>query len=415
MRRSLRGILRASVVATIFVVRSQAYALDASVATDATDAGRPDANLGANTLTPRAEASIVDAGAAGSRGPVDARAADAAAADAGAAALLPTLPALTQADAGPLPPASRDDAGSLSSAPSAAGSKPSGGEASVKPASNASDDGDDSTEHDPPLWTGTTRFASRFYEVGVSFGIGGLLYAPGAASVGMSGLTIQEHHGLLSKVGVALLVALGQSNRRYVGSTTSVEGNYVVRRDYYRSLTPAEHAAQAAALSAAIDGEYTTTLTVYGRDFLGLGLGTTQASGAEFSLGVDFNTFDIGGLPSVLTVGFYAASLSAPASWKAPGSKVSELSYSNLGVVGRWHFPASRYADVFLEWDANVLQLFLGGDEERAKGNLYTSPLKLGAYGNLTDRAYVRGQVNIGGLGVSDGKVGAQLELGVRF
>jgi hypothetical protein len=376
----IRATLRCALV--VLSLGARAYALD----TAATDAGTTDA--ASVTRAPISETDAADAGAAPA-----------------------AEPALVVVDAATTAPVLREDAGVNKTDVAPEQSKPSTSEPNKTANQGSSDDDDDGQ----PLWTGTTRFASRFYEVGITAGMGGLLYAPDAGLVGMSGLSIQEHHGLLSKVGVALLVALGQSNSRYVGSTTTVEGNYIVRRDYYRSLTPEERAAQAAAVAAAINGEYTTTLTVYGRDFLGIGPGATQAAGAEFSLGVDFNTFDIGQLPSVLTIGFYAASLSAPASWKSPGSKVSEISYTNLGVVGRWHVPASRYADLFLEWDANVLQLFLAGDEARASGKLYTSPLKIGAYGHLTDRAYLRGQINMGGVGVGDGKIGAQLELGVRF
>lgn len=325
--------------------------------------------------------------------------------DAGSAS---PLPALAEADAGvaaPPPPVAVPPPPPTVATPHKVQDRPKGDD----------DDDDGASDHDPPLWTGTTRFASRYYELGVTAGMGGLVHAPGAEAIGMSGLTVQEHHGLVSKVGVALLVALGQSNSRYVGSTTTVEGNYIVRRDYYRSLTPAERAAQAAALASAINGEYTTTLTVYSRNFLGVSPGSTQASGAEFSLGVDFNTFDIGALPSVLTLGFFAGSLSAPVTWKGPANPLKELTYTNVGMVGRWHFPATRYADLYLEWDANIIQLFIDAEAERLKGNIYTSPLKLGAYAHLTDRAYLKGQATFGGLGFSEGRFGVQAEIGVRF
>lgn len=299
-------------------------------------------------------------------------------------------------------------------APAPAKAEPAKPEAAKAEAAKAEAPKKDPEEDESPLWTGTTRLASRYYEVGLNIAIGGLMRAPGAESIGLTGVSVFEHHGLISKIGVAALVALGQSNGKYVGSTTTVEGNYVVRRDYYRSLTPEEQAAQAAAVQAAIRGEYTANLTVYSRGLFGLNPGTTQGSGAEFNIGMDIPITTIEQLPVVLTVGLNAASISAPVVWKDAKDLRRELTYSNLGFLARLHIPVTRYADMVVEWHLNALVLN-GFDKPLAEGTLHTSPLRVGMYGNITDRAYLKGQLILSGFGFSEGRLGYQAELGVRF
>ena len=283
---------------------------------------------------------------------------------------------------------------------------------------------DDTSE---PLWTGTARLAGRYYEVGLQTGTGGLLFAEDAGTVGITGVRVFEHHGYLSKLFVAALVAMGQSNGRYVGSTYSTQGNYVVRTDYYRSLTSEERAANAAAVSAAISGEYSWELTYYTHGLFGYEPGESRATGFDSSLGVDFALGDIGPLPVVLTVGGYGAYMKTNAVWKPgattvgatgalePVSHPTELTYRGAGIFARLHVPVTRLADVYAEWDLNAFSLAGANAERRAAGEVNSSPLKLGGCLNLTDRAYVRGGFIFGGLGFSDGKVGTQLELGVRL
>jgi hypothetical protein len=284
---------------------------------------------------------------------------------------------------------------------------------------------DDDSE---PLWTGTARLAGRYYEVGLQSGTGGLIFAEDAGAVGITGVRVFEHHGYLSKLFVAALVAMGQSNGRYVGSTYSTQGNYVVRTDYYRSLTSEERAANAAAVDAAISGEYSWELTYYTHGLFGYEPGDSRATGFDSSLGVDFALGNIGPLPVVLTVGGYGAYVKTNAVWKdrgattvgatgalEPVSHPTELTYRGLGLFARLHVPVTRYADVYAEWDLNAFTLAGANAERRAAGEVNSSPLKLGGCLNLTDRAYVRAGIIFGGLGFSDGKVGTQLELGVRL
>lgn len=289
-----------------------------------------------------------------------------------------------------------------------------------------------SDERGAPLWTGTARFADRYYETGVVAGpAGGLLFAGGAESVGLTGIRVLEHHGYISKILTTALVAMGQSDRHYEGSTYTDYGNYVVRTDYYRDLTPSERAAQQEQLAAAAAGQYTTEVIVYTPSLFGLNPGKTQGKGFEASMGGDVVLGFLGPLPAILTIGGWGAYLSSPVQWKtassgqpaapngqsaASNSLPKNLSYAGFGGLLRLHVPVTRFADVSAEWDLNILSLWHTGAEEREKeGNLYQSPFKLGAYVHFTDRAYVQGKAILGGFGLSDGKLGGQAELGIRF
>lgn len=297
-----------------------------------------------------------------------------------------------------------------STPPSAASSAPSSSPPSQRDHSSG--------EQSAPLWTGTARFADRYYEAGVVAGpAGGLLFAGGAESVGLTGIRVLEHHGYISKILTTLLVAMGQSDRHYEGSTYSRHGNYVVRTDYYRELTAEERAAQQEQLAAAADGQYTTEVIVYTPRLFGLEQGKTQGSGFEASMGGDLVLGFLGPLPAILTIGAWGAYLSSPVQWQAASSgQPNELSYLGFGGVLRLHVPVTRFADVSAEWDLNILSLWHTSAEEREKeGKLYHSPFKLGAYVHLTDRAYVQGKAILGGFGLSDGRLGGQAELGIRF
>ena len=266
-----------------------------------------------------------------------------------------------------------------------------------------------------PLWTGTARFADRYYELGVTAGRGGLLFAKGASTPGLTGIRVLEHHGYISKAAVTIAVALGQSNSRYAGSSYHSSGGYNYRVDYYRPLTGAERQAQAQMLSDAISGEYTTELTYYSSNIFGLG-GT--GSGFEVMMGGDIPLGYIGKLPAVLTLGGYGAYISSPVTWddKTRKDAPKELSFTGVGLAARAHIPILPLADALIEWDINIASLFDSGAKNRETlGELYGSPLKVGGYFHLTDRGYIKAQGVLGGFGFSDGKLGYQAELGVRF
>lgn len=273
-----------------------------------------------------------------------------------------------------------------------------------------------------PLFTGTARFADPYYEVGVVGGSGGLVYSAATKTPTLTGVRVFEHHGYIARAFMGLLVALGQSNSRYVGSSYSTDGRYVYRTDYYRPLTAGERAAQAQALSDAVGGKYSAEFVYYAPNLLGLDPTGSRSRGFESSIGGDISLGSGGGgLPAILTIGGYGAYIQGSPELREQGAapppgtpaitQRTEVSYTNIGLLLRLHYPINKVVDVSAEWDANILSLF--GDKNI--NSRTTSPLKVGAYVNITDRVYLRGQGILGGFGVSGGKLGAQGELGFRF
>ena len=113
---------------------------------------------------------------------------------------------------------------------------------------------------DRPLTTGTVRLLEQYYEAGVGFGTNGPLGAKGMdSSIGLTSVRVAENYGNLARLTVGLVVAMGQSDSQYVGSTHG----YNYRIDYYRPLTSGERAAQAEELESALEGNYVMDLTVY--------------------------------------------------------------------------------------------------------------------------------------------------------
>lgn len=295
--------------------------------------------------------------------------------------------------------------------------------AAKKPAAS-----DDET-FDEPLVTGTARLADRFYEGGPFVGSGGPLAVSGlTSSVGLTGVRVLENHGYISKFTIAMLMAMGQSNGRYVGSTyhRDSRGN-TWRTDYYRPLTAAERRAQQEAMRAAISAEYVMELNVYTTGLFGLGGDDrARARGFEFYLGghVPLGKGEGHDLPTILQIAFVGSHVHAPnvefEAGKGPNGEGTttvhrqHIYYTNLGVMLRAIIPITAWAEGYLHWDANVLSLFdLSGKKLREKGYVWTSPVRAGLNFNLTDRAYVRGHASLNGFGTHG--LGWHAEAGIRF
>ncbi len=287
----------------------------------------------------------------------------------------------------------------------------------------------DEEDYGEPLVTGTARLADRFYEGGPFIGSGGPLAVPGlASSVGLSGVRVLENHGYISKFTIAMIMAMGQSNGRYVGSTyhRDAAGN-TWRTDYYRPLTAAERRAQQEAMRAAISAEYVMELNVYSTGLFGLGGDDrARARGFEFYLGghVPLGKGEGHDLPSILQIAFVGSHVHAPnvefEPGKGPNGEAAtavhreHVYYTNLGVMLRAIVPINAWVEGYVHWDANVLSLFdLSGKKLREKGWVWTSPLRAGLNVNVTDRAYVRGHASLNGFGTHG--LGWHAEAGIRF
>jgi hypothetical protein len=342
---------------------------------------------------------------------------------ASAAALLAAAPAATAgetSDAGDtavLPEATRGEAWSPAQDGNALGAR--GGR---KRARKQYDDDDDSWFYS----TGTNRFVGRFYDLGVFTGFGGPVAAPGLQDgVGLTGVRVMENHGYLSKILVVTMMAMGMRDKAYVGSSYSTDsyGN-TWRTDYYRSLTPEERAAQEQALSSAVNAEYLMELNVYTRGLWGFSPGTNKAAGFEYYLGGE-TVIARGRMPTILQIAGAFSWLWVRDAVFKPGEgprgdqhpnevHVDGYDYVNVGVMLRALIPVNEWIETFVQWDINVISFFdLTGKKYKSDGNLYASPLRVGALVNLTDRFYAKanGSVNVlGGFGLGWGA-----ELGVRF
>lgn len=284
-------------------------------------------------------------------------------------------------------------------------------------------------EYDEPLVTGTARFSDRFYELGAFVGAGGPLAVAGLAGLPtLAGVRVQENHGYISKFTIAFLMAMGQGNSRYVGSSYSTDsrGN-VWRTDYYRPKSPAEREADRRAMTAAISAEYLMEMAVYGS--VAWGKNDTQygiAKGFELYLGGETSIGGPSDLPTILQIAFVGSYIRGdsvqfqPGQGRAvqngsqPAALFHDLYYSNVGVMLRANVPFTRWFEAYVHWDLNFLTLFdLGGKKVAEKGWVWTSPLRGGLNLNVTDRAYIRAHGSLNGL--STKTIGWAAEAGVRF
>ncbi len=279
-----------------------------------------------------------------------------------------------------------------------------------------------------PLFTGTGRLAERFYEIAPFYGMGDVLAVNGLNSpVGSTGIRVLENHGYLSKILIGTLMAMGQSDRKYVGSTYG----YNYRIDYYRSLTPEERRAQAEAMKAAINSEYVMELAVHTAGLWSVKPGVTQGRGFEFYLGGETSVSSESLYPTILQIAFamshvktddaefkagegpHGDTISGPAG-VLPQIHKESLYYTNVGLMLRLYVPITSFLEVYAHWDANILSLFdLGGKNFKEKGYVWTSPFRAGVILNLTDRAYIRGHGTVNGFGAYG--LGWHGEAGVRF
>lgn len=277
------------------------------------------------------------------------------------------------------------------------------------------------------LFSGTGRHGGSFYELGLTYGLGGLLHAPGAATIGQTGVRFVQHQGFLSQL---ILLALTQLGVGLGSVNIQVESEYETRyrdgREYKvettrtttisSTKTNAQLESDMADARQAVEGLVSWfELTVYAPRVLGFSPGPSSASGYELSVGVSFQLGELGGLPIVLSTGVAGANVSSPLTWLGQPGLATSLTYQQLGLLGRVHVPLTRFADVALEWQPNVYTITTFDEDPAQTGVVAPSPLRAIAYLHLTNYLFVRGQVVLGGLGFSEGRLGFNLELGGRL
>ena len=282
-----------------------------------------------------------------------------------------------------------------------------------------------------PLSTlGTERFQGRFYEVGAFGGLGGMLAVPGLeSSVGLGGVHVFENRGYVTKFTIGLLTAVAVAaagNTEHVGSKTEQYGGYTLRTDYYRTLTPDELAERQALPSKAFDDDYAVDLYVYAPRMPTASLLGNRSTASGFELYVTMPVLPQGKLPIVFQWGFCGAYVAASGATflagqgprgdleaNATANHVEDFHYANAGVMLRLTVPVTAFAELRAQVDLNALQLFGHDDDFVKEGISHTSPFRLGAVINLSDRFYgsVTGTLN----GFGRYGLGAAAEAGVRL
>lgn len=281
-----------------------------------------------------------------------------------------------------------------------------------------------------PLFTGTTLLGGFYYQGGLAYGAGGLVHRPGLSPVPLTGVRIHERHGAVSYLIALTLTTIGlglgsvdisQTRETLWRDTTYINGREVVVREAVRETTTitqktseAEFEGQLGALNEGLSGGTWLDVTVFAPELFGIARGSPGAGGYDVSLGVDAVLGYLGSNPVILDVGLHLARVGAPA---AADVEEAEYVYQSVGLVGRVYVPVTRFFTVTAEWILNFLSLeyLLDAEGVDRQGRNPTSPLKLGVETSLTDYVYLRAQGTLGGFGFADGKLGFQLEAGVRL
>ena len=250
----------------------------------------------------------------------------------------------------------------------------------------------------------------QYNEVGVFTGNVGSLGAHGRVSQSpQTGLRFLEHHGLLTKFSLGLIAAMGTAGDRVeTGRTVETVGNIQTTTVYSRSKTDAERQADQEMVQSAINGEYVTELMLYTDGIFGSGSGRAErVRGGDFYLGGNWSGPFIGDFPSIFDAAVVYSYNHASDVLFDDGHRAN-IEYVNLGLMVRYQLPITSFFEVLMQVDLNVYGLLAKKELNRGTG----TPLRLGAYLNLSDRIYARPMVSYttGTTGI-----GKLVEAGVRF
>ena len=262
-----------------------------------------------------------------------------------------------------------------------------------------------------PWFTGTRRRMGQYHEIGVFIGDGGSLGVPGRSSQSPQvGLRFMEHHGLITKFSVGLLAALATSGDRVeTGRTVERSGDVVTTTVWSRSKTEGEREADRQTVESAINGEYVTEFVLYTDGIFGAGAGKAErVRGGDFYLGGNFTGPFIGDLPSIFDLGM-VYSYNHASDVRFDDGHRADVDFVNFGLMIRYQMPLTTFFELLAQIDLNIYGLASSKQENRVKG----TPLRLGAYVNLTDRVYLRPMITYT-TGTSGGP-GKLVEAGFRF
>jgi len=250
----------------------------------------------------------------------------------------------------------------------------------------------------------------QFHEMGVFTGnVGTLAFSGRVSDSPQTGLRFLEHHGLITKFTLGLLAAMATSGDRVeTGRTVETVGNIRTTTVYSRSKTDAEREADRQMVEGAINGEYVTEFILYTDGIFGAGSGRAERiRGGDFYLGGNWAGPFVGAYPSVFDAAFVYSYNHASDVLFDDGHRAN-IDFVNVGVMLRYQLPLTSFFELLVQADVNVYGLLAKKEATRGHG----TPLRLGAYVNLTDRFYARPMISYT-TGTSG--LGKLVEVGVRF
>jgi hypothetical protein len=292
-------------------------------------------------------------------------------------------------------------------------------------------------------WFNGTRLlgGGLYYQGGLTQGLGGYVRADGVAPFSMSGVRLVERHGFISTalvkvVGFTLMI-FGAVASASANSTTTYEGYYTDggRTFVVEKETISVNSSQAAAfqsdvssMQSAVDaigpGQVEATndfgsglwadFTLFDPHLALFNREAPGATGYDLAFGTDLKVGTLFGLPLVLDLGLAMASIRAP---RLDSAAHSTYLYDCFGVMARLHVPLSKFVTFSVDWTLNFYALgYLTAPEAlTADGRVVSMPLRANLELHLTDRFFARGSAVLGGIGLTDGKLGLGVDVGVRL
>lgn len=258
---------------------------------------------------------------------------------------------------------------------------------------------------------GSGMLRDSFYELSPEWSYNNFVFSNTNDKLSLTGIRIHERNGyggkLLATVIVATMMALGSSDREYMGSYYG----YGYRIDYYRMKSSEEMAAESEARAQAIDetasNDYQFDLRFYIRpDFL-----KGQSNGDGFSLTLFPASWSFGeDRDWLFEFGFQWAWIWGELSDTSLGAK-AEFEYLNIGMPLRFIVPITSFMYLDNQWDLNFLWMF-GADEGRR--DCYDAPFHTNLTFNIGERLFVRGGATLSGFELGK-DLGYQAEVGFRF
>ena len=280
----------------------------------------------------------------------------------------------------------------------------------------------------PVLAQDASMLRDTFYELSPEYVHNGYVFNNASGALNLTGIRIHERNGIAGKMLataiVALTMALGSSDREYLGT----QYGYGYQIDYYRMKSSEEMAAEAAARSDAIDSTAANMYQFDLRFYVSPDFAKGQSNGEGFSMTLYPFSWSFGDSRDwIFEFGFQWASIYGGLKDKRVTPTVAgvdannnpiladsgrrEFTYTNVGMPFRFVIPITSFLYLDNQWDLNFLWLFNADEGERAE---FDSPFHSNLTLNLGSRFFLRGGASLSGIHLGS-DLGYQGEAGFRF